>query len=291
MISSMTGYGRGKGTGEGFSFSAELRSVNHRYADFSIRLPRELYFIEDRIRKLLQESIRRGRVEASVAIDEVPVTFRRVNINLDLASEYNSALNELSERLGLIGEVKLEHLLQMPELFKTEHLSLPVEQVWPPVEMALNEALEGLLAQRQREGENLCRDLTNRCDAVLEMVRTATGRAAEAQNEYREKMEQKFKELLAGEFEENRLIMECALMVDRMGVDEELVRLESHVSAFRDILTGSDPAGRKLDFIAQEMFREVNTIGSKAADYKLTSLVVEMKVELEKIREQLQNLE
>ncbi len=291
MMRSMTGYGRGSGSQDGFVFSAELRSVNHRYADFSIRLPRELYSLEERIRRLLQEHVRRGRVEVNLVLDEVPAGLRQVKVNYDLAEDYHSSLKQLSERLGLTEEIKLKHLLQMPELFKPAGISLTEEEVWPAAGTALQEALTNLLEQRRVEGENLSRDLLERCGRLEKMITEAAVRAEEAKDEYRKKIDQKFAELLAGQFEETRLLMESAILVERMGVDEELVRLNSHVEAFRANFNGSEPVGRKLDFIAQEMFREINTIGSKAGDYKLTNLVVEMKAELEKIREQIQNLE
>lgn len=291
MISSMTGYGRGIGTENGFTFSAELRSVNHRYADFSLRLPRELYALEDRIRRLLQESIRRGRVEVNLTLDEMPAALRQIKINHDLAEDYYRSLADLSERLGIEGKVKLKHLLQIPELFKSPGSVLTEDELWPAVAAALQDALEKLLLQRKTEGENLCRDLLERCAKLEELVAEAAIRAEEAKEDCRKRTAEKVADLLAGKFEETRLLMECALLVERMGVDEELVRLKSHIEAFRKIIRGSEAAGRKLDFIAQEMFREVNTIGSKAGDYQLTNLVVEMKAEQEKMREQIQNLE
>ncbi len=291
MISSMTGYGRGVGNENGFTFSAELRSVNHRYADFSLRLPRELYVLEDRIRRLLQESIRRGRVEVNLTLDEMPSSLQQIKINHDLAEDYYRSLVELSERLGIDGKVKLKHLLQVPELFKSPGSVLTEEELWPAVDAALQNALEKLLLQRKIEGENLCRDLLERCAKLEELVAEAAIRAEGAKEDCRKRTEEKVADLLAGKFEETRLLMECALLVERMGVDEELVRLKSHIEAFKQIIRGSEAAGRKLDFIAQEMFREVNTIGSKAGDYQLTNLVVEMKAEQEKMREQIQNLE
>jgi len=291
MISSMTGYGRGVGTKNDFTFSAELRSVNHRYADFSLRLPRELYALEDRIRRLLQESIKRGRVEVNLTLDEMPAALRQIKINHDLAEDYYRSLVELSERLGIDGKVKLKHLLQVPELFKSPGSILTEDELWPAVAAALQDALEKLLLQRKAEGENLCRDLLERCAKLEELVTEAAIRAEGAKEDCRKKIEEKVADLLAGKFEETRLLMECAMLVERMGVDEELVRLKSHIEAFRQIIRGNEAAGRKLDFIAQEMFREVNTIGSKAGDYQLTNLVVEMKAEQEKMREQIQNLE
>ncbi len=291
MISSMTGYGRGSSSEEGFTISVELRSVNHRYADFSLRLPRELYPLEDRIRRVLQKSIKRGRVEVNLSLDEVPAGLRQVKVNYDLAEDYYQALQVLCRHLGISDEVKLQHLLEMPELFKSSQISLTEEQVWPSVNASLQEAVTHLLEQRRVEGENLGRDLLERCGQLEEKVDQAAVRAEEAKDDYRRRMEEKFEEMLAEQFEETRLLMEIAMQVERMGVDEELVRLKSHLEAFRTNLTGTEPAGRKLDFIAQEMFREVNTIGSKAGDFQLTNLVVELKAELEKVREQLQNLE
>ena len=291
MISSMTGYGRGSGSKQGFTFSAEMRSVNHRYADFSLRLPRELYSLEERIRRRLQDSIKRGRVELTLGFDEIPAGARQVKMNYDLAEGYYHTLQELCQTLQLSDRIELKHLLQMPELFKTGGIAVTEEEVWPAISEALDEALSQLLEQRRVEGENLGNDLLERCLHLEEMVEDAAKRAEEAKEEHRHRTERKFQELLAGQFEETRLMMECALLVERMGVDEELVRLRSHILAFRDNLTGMAPAGRKLDFIAQEMFREVNTIGSKAGDFQLTNLVVELKAELEKIREQIQNLE
>lgn len=291
MISSMTGYGRGSGVAGGFTFSAELRSVNHRYADFSVRLPRELYALEDQIRRLLQEYIRRGRIEVNLSLDEIPVNLRQVRINHDLAEEYYRSLQDLANRLGSDEQIRLKHLLLVPDLYKTPSVSLTEEEVWPAARAALLEALDKLLRQRRIEGENLCRDLLGRCGKLKRQITEAAGLAEKAKGEYKSRTADKVQELLAGHFEETRLLMECALLVERMGVDEELVRLHSHLEAFRLVLEGDEAAGRKLDFIAQEMFREINTIGSKAGDYQLTSLVVEMKAELEKMREQIQNLE
>lgn len=291
MLNSMTGYGCATFSRDGFTFSAELRSLNHRYADFLIRLPRELYALEDRVRALLQEKIKRGRVDVNLTLDEIPSGLRQVKVNYDLAEDYHGALQELSNRLGLAEEVKLKHLLQMPELFKPATINLAEDEVWPIARVAISEALDLLLAERRREGENLCRDLAARLALMQEMVDEAARRAEEAKEEARQRLEQKFADLLAGQFEETRLLMESAILVERMGVDEELVRLKSHIEAFRQNLKESGLKGRKLDFIAQEMFREVNTIGSKASDYGLANLVVDMKAELEKIREQIQNLE
>lgn len=291
MISSMTGYGRGGGSKNGFDVTVELRSVNHRYADLALRIPRDLYPLEDRIRRLLQEAIGRGRVEVNVILEKIPPEMRAVSVNEALAEAYIRALQPLSRRLSLPMELGLRELVQLPEVLALGGAELPEDLVWPPVEEALRRALEKLLLRRREEGENLYRDLAARCRRVAEQIRRIAARAPQAQEEQRERLERKFKELMPGQFEEHRVLMECALLVERMGIDEELVRLESHLRAFESALEAAGPTGRKLDFIAQEMFREVNTIGSKAGDYCLAGLVVEIKSELEKMREQIQNIE
>lgn len=291
MISSMTGYGRGSGSAGGFSCSAELRSVNHRYADLHIRLPRELTFLEDRVRHLLLKSVRRGRIDAHLVLDEMPAGLRPLLVNEELASLYCQALRRLQDNLNLTGAVSLEHLLTLPDILKTTTPSLSEEQVWPAAAAALEAAMAQLTDHRRREGASLARDLRERTENLAAKVEKAALLAADAAPEVRKRIENRLAEYLGGQFEETRLLMECAILVERMGVDEELVRLRSHLTSFQGALNMGDAVGRKLDFLAQEMFREINTIGSKAGDYRLTELVVEMKAELEKIREQVQNLE
>jgi uncharacterized protein (TIGR00255 family) len=291
LTKSMTGYGRGSGSRNGYGFMVEMRSVNHRYADLALRLPRELYSLEDRIRQILQAEIKRGRVEVSVTLEETPAGARTVTVNRDLAGAYHQALRQLSEQLDLPMDAGLSTLVSLPDVFSMRGMVLPEEMLWPSLEEALEEALSRLVQQREDEGGNLARDMRDRCRQIREMVRAAALRSSEAKEECRLRLERKFAEFLSGQFEENRVLMECALLVDRMGIDEELVRLESHLDSFEKTLSAEGPAGRKLDFMAQEMFREVNTIGSKAGDSQLASLVVDLKSELEKVREQIQNIE
>ncbi len=288
---SMTGYGRGMSSGNGYVFSAEMRSVNHRYADFVIRLPRELYALEERVRRLLQKIITRGRVEVNLMLDEYPADLCRITVNYDLAEQYYRFAKELATRLQLSQDIGLQHILSFPDLFRTGNLKVEEEEVWPIAEEALQEALEQLVKQRSSEGKNLCRDLIKRCSGLKDKVDRAELQAKKSSEEYRERTKKKLDEYLSGNFEETRLLMECAILVERMNVDEEIVRLKSHLEAFSNIINDNKPAGRKLDFIAQEILREANTIGSKSADYQLTNLVVEIKADLEKIREQIQNLE
>jgi uncharacterized protein (TIGR00255 family) len=291
LTKSMTGYGRGSGSSNGYGFTVEMRSVNHRYADLALRLPRELYSLEDRIRQIIQADVKRGRVEVSVSLDETPAGARSVKVNQDLAAAYYQALLQLSKHLDLPMDAGLNTLVGLPDIFCIRGVVLPEEVIWPSLEEALDEALSRLLQQREDEGGNLARDLRERCRQIREMVRAAAGRSPEVKEECRLRLERKFSDFLSGQFEENRVLMECSLLVDRMGIDEELVRLESHLDSFEKTLVSQGPAGRKLDFIAQEMFREVNTIGSKAGDTQLAALVVDLKSELEKVREQIQNIE
>ncbi len=287
----MTGYGRGSGSKNGYGFTVEMRSVNHRYADLSLRLPRELYSLEDRIRQILHVDIKRGRVEVSVTLEETPTGTRSVKVNQDLVDAYYQALRQLSQHLDLPMDAGLDTLVNLPDVLSIRGTVLPEEMLWPSLQAALEEALSRLLEQREDEGGNLASDLRERCRQVKELVRAAASRSPEAKAECRLKLERKFVEFLSGQFEENRVLMESALLVDRMGIDEELVRLESHLDSFEKTLSAEGPTGRKLDFMAQEMFREVNTIGSKAGDYSLAGLVVDIKSELEKMREQIQNIE
>ncbi|MEW5784995.1 MAG: YicC/YloC family endoribonuclease [Bacillota bacterium] len=291
MISSMTGYGRGSGSANGFGFTVELRSVNHRYADINLRLPRELYHLEDRIRRQLADTIKRGRVEAGVVLCQVPAGSSAVSMNYALAESYYQALQDLAKRLSLPRQISLDHLVQLPAIMNSPATNYPENLAWPALHEALTEALTQLVQRRREEGDNLSRDLRGRCSRVREMVQAANEMAPLAREECRVRVEQKFKELLTGYYEENRVLMECAMVLERMGIDEELVRLDSHLEAFGKTLAAGSSAGRKLDFIAQEMFREVNTIGSKSSNYGLSSLVVEIKAELERMREQIQNIE
>lgn len=291
MIRSMTGYGRGSVLKNGYGFTVELRSVNHRYTDINVRLPRELYSLEDRIRRMIQSEVKRGRVEVSVTLEETPPGSRTVQLNSDLAAAFCAAMLQLSRQLDLKPEISVHALVSLPDVLGLRGSVLPEETVWPVLEEALKEALSHLLKQREDEGRNLARDLNFRCRLIREMIRSAADRALQSKEECRFKLERKFAELMTGQFEENRVLMECALLADRMGVDEELVRLESHLEAFENAFSVTGPVGRKLDFVAQEMFKEVNTIGSKAGDYLLAALVVDFKSELEKMREQIQNIE
>lgn len=269
-----------------------MRSVNHRYADFVLRLPRELYLLEDRIRSFLKQKVERGRLEVTVTLEEPPPGTRAVKIDFQLAEELYRALTVLSGRLPLNLDVNSLFTGLLPEIVNIQHSAADEQLVWGILQESLHQALDELVDQRRQEGAVLFQDLAERCCHLDELVEEISSRAPAVYEEYRLRLEKKLQEALSPALvDENRLLMECALIVEKAGIDEELVRLRSHLQAFRKALAEQGAVGRKLDFIAQEMFRESNTIGAKSIDFQLAGLVVEVKAELEKIREQIQNIE
>lgn len=292
MPRSMTGYGRGNCAGPDFSITAELRSVNHRYADFYLRMPRELQALEERVRRLLQEQIGRGRVELSVFLQGSPAGAESVALDGKLAAAYCRALRELAGSLGLAPDIGLGELIGLPGVLGTPGPAAGEAVFWPCLEKALRQALDGLVEQRTLEGGNLTRDLRARLLELERLTRELAALVPVALQEQRRRLESRLQEHLGADFDRDRLLLECAVLVEKMDVHEEIVRLQSHLGAFDEALRQEQgPVGRRLDFIAQEIFREVNTVGSKAQDYRLAALVVEVKTGLEKMREQIQNIE
>lgn len=291
MLRSMTGYGRGSCSREGFGVTVELRSVNHRYADFFLRVPRELHIFEDRIRSLLKKEIRRGRVEVNITLSGSPAGEEIVVVNEALALSYYRALEGLAERLELPLNMGLGELIQLPEVLQAPGAAPGEDILWPLLEEALQEALQNLVRRRSEEGDNLSFDLKAGLGQVEVLVGELAGLAPAVLEEQKQRLEAKLTGALGAHFDENRLLMECAVLAERADIHEEMVRLGSHLSSFKTALAGESPAGRRLDFLAQEIFREINTVGAKSQDYRLAALVVEVKSELEKIREQIQNIE
>lgn len=293
MIQSMTGYGQAEsGPEESIRFKVESRSVNHRYLDVSIRMPREIQSLEDRVRKSVQQAVGRGRVDVYIswrvdADDTVHVTLDR-----GLAQAYHRALAEMCEVCTLEDGPDLELLSRFPDVLRVEKEQVDNDRLWALLEPVLGKALAHLTAQRGEEGQRLHADFTKRLGMVEQTARQVEARAPHVVQEYRKRMEDRLQELLGDvDFDPARILAEAAIFADRSNVTEELVRLKSHLEAFAAALREKGPVGRKLDFLTQELFREVNTIGSKANDYEVAKLVVEMKTELEKIREQVQNIE
>lgn len=292
MLKSMTGYGRGQINGQGRSFLVEVRSVNNRYLDCNIRMPRVYACAEDGIIKQVKNTISRGKVDVFVTIEntaEEPVT---VTLNEGVAAGYKKALDTMAEKFNLKEDISVSLLSRFPDVFKVEKVPEDLESMTAELHQAAALALADFDAMRSREGEKLAEDLLSRLDTLEEFDRIVEERSPQRVAAYREKLTARIQEVLEDrQMDESRILTEAAIFADKVAVDEETVRLRSHIAQFRDMIAGGSPIGRKLDFLVQEMNRETNTIGSKANDLEMSSVVVDMKAELEKIREQIQNVE
>ena len=292
MIKSMTGFGRCEVQKDSRKFTVELKSVNHRYLDVNIRMPKKLNFFETAIRTLLMSYANRGKVDIFITYEDLSQAQVSVKYNAVLAAEYLKYLKQMEEEFGLENDVRVSTLSRYPEVFTMEEQSEDEEELWN----GLREALEGAFTQfvetRETEGENLKKDILSKLDFLSEQIGDIEERSPQIVAEYREKLEDKMKELLADtQIEENRIAAEVILFADKICTDEEVVRLKSHISHMRNTLEEQDEIGRKLDFIAQEMNREANTILSKANDIEVSDCAIRLKTEIEKIREQIQNIE
>ncbi len=292
MIRSMTGYGRGRGVKNGRDITVELKSVNHKYFEFNCRTPRGYTFLEEKLKALFRESISRGKVDCFVTVRDVEGTAEEVTLNGELAKTYVSALRGVSEELDLRDDLSLSTLLRFPDVFSVTERELDEEQVWTDVADVAKEALEAFLAMRTTEGAKLRDDIVVRGDRVLEMVSQIETRSPELVAAYRQKLTEKIAEVVVDRnIDEARVLTEAAIFADKIAVDEETVRLRSHIGQLKTMLSGDAVVGRKLDFLVQEMNREINTTGSKNSDLVITGIVVDVKSEIEKIREQIQNIE
>ena len=292
MIKSMTGFGRCEVQKDSRKFTVELKRVNHRYLDVNIRMPKKLNFFETAIRTLLKSYANRGKVDIFITYEDLSQAQVSVKYNAVLAAEYLKYLKQMEEEFGLENDVRVSTLSRYPEVFTMEEQSEDEEELWN----GLREALEGAFTQfvetRETEGENLKKDILSKLDFLSEQIGDIEERSPQIVAEYREKLEDKMKELLADtQIEENRIAAEVILFADKICTDEEVVRLKSHISHMRNTLEEQDEIGRKLDFIAQEMNREANTILSKANDIEVSDCAIRLKTEIEKIREQIQNIE
>lgn len=293
MIHSMTGYGQAESNpDESIRFKVEIRAVNHRYLNVAIRLPRELQSLEDRIRKSVQQAVGRGRVDVHISWRMDSSDAVQVSLDRDLAQAYCQALQQLGQFCAVKELPSLEVLSRFPDVLRVEKPQADYDKFWCLLESVLSKALDQLAIQRREEGEKLASDFNRRVETLASTVSLLEERAPQVVDEYRRKMEERLQELLGQvDFDPARVLTEAAIFADRNNVTEELVRLACHLTAFQAALLVKGPVGRKLDFLTQELLREVNTVGSKANDYLLAKLVVEMKTELEKIREQVQNIE
>ena len=292
MVSSMTGYGRGETVKENISVVVELRSVNHRYFEFSCRVPRGYVFLEDKLKTFCQQRITRGKVDLFLTLDVTASDNVVVEINHSLASGYVNAIKELSETYEINDGFSAVTLARFPDIFTVKSQALDEDNVWSVVEEAVSLALDGFTAMRAKEGKKLYDDVKSRVETILEKVAFVEERSPETVKAYREKLETRIREMLAdATVDEGRLLTETAIFADKVAVAEETVRLRSHIKQLMELLESNIAVGRKLDFIVQEMNREANTIGSKAQDIEIAHTVVDIKAEIEKIREQIQNIE
>jgi uncharacterized protein (TIGR00255 family) len=300
----MTGYGRAQKILNGRDILVEIRSVNHRYYEYSSRIPRTYNYIDEKLKALLKTGISRGKVEINVTISNIESRDTEIKLNKGLAEEYLKVLKDFGDEMNekyvdydkfndyVEDDLTLSKLIKLPDIFTVQKTPDDEEQVWDDVKEVAEEALAKFVSMRETEGDKLRSDVLEKSEMILGMVGEVEKISPQTVENYRNKLYQKLSEILEGkDIDEQRIITEAAVFAEKIAVDEETVRLRSHISQLRDMLDSADPIGRKLDFIVQEMNREVNTIGSKAQDLNITKIVVDMKAEIEKIREQIQNIE
>ncbi len=295
MVCSMTGYGRCEVANEKHKFTVEMKSVNNRYLDINIKMPKKFNALESQIRNELKKFIKRGKVDVFISYEDFSETDTRVKYNKEIAGEYLGYLKQMAEDFGIDNDIRVSSLSKYPDVFSMEDAELDEEELWESLSKAVDGAGTEFAASRQREGEFLRNDLEDKLDGMMESVEFITERSPIIIEEYRTRLREKVKELLEDKaIDENRLIMEVTLYADKVSVDEELVRLRSHIKAMKDTLSKGDDKdgiGRKLDFLAQEMNRESNTILSKSTDLEISDRGIMLKTDVEKVREQIQNIE
>lgn len=299
MLKSMTGFGRGEYEDADFSVTVEMKTVNHRYNEVAIRLPRFMNPLEDKIRKTILKTVNRGRIDVFINADYTVSGNCSLKVDKNLAAAYHKALQEVGEAIG-VAETGINtaseilYLSRCQDVINVKEGFFDVDSVWPKVEQALKQALTNLVAMREAEGNNIYGDFIYRADLITEKLALIEERSPQVVEEYQAKLTERLTNLLADNnitVEPERLLQEVAIFADRTSITEEIVRLKSHIKQFKIILASNQPVGRKLDFLIQEFNREANTIASKANDYTLAQIVVEIKAEIEKIREQIQNIE
>ena len=292
MTNSMTGYARVEGIYENKKVLTEIRSVNHRYADYNIKIPRYYGFLEEKVRKFVSGYISRGKVDVYIAMESCGETDREITVNIPLAGSYVEALKTLQNEFGLAGDITVSSLARYSDIFSADRKQEDADAIWNTVLMALEPAMEQYAAMRAREGQRMVDDIRARAAAMLEMVAQVEERSPQCVVEYRNKLEARLQEVLSSTtIDESRILTEAAIFADKIAVAEETVRLRSHFVELETILAAPEPSGKKLDFLIQEINREINTIGSKANDIEIARVVVDLKAELEKMREQVQNIE
>ncbi len=292
MIRSMTGFGRASAQAQGYLISVELRSVNHRYFDFSCRLPRQYGFAEEKLKAYINSRVGRGKIDCALSIEALDTQDCEVCVNHTLAAAYAAALSRIADEYSLPNDATASKLARFPDVLVVKKADANEELLWSLIRPVAQEAVDKFIAMREREGERMRSDVLQKAQSVLESVEFIEERSPQTVKEYNDKLKERVSELIGdASLDEGRIIQEVAIFADKVAVAEETVRLRSHISQLRDFLESDEPVGRKLDFLVQEMNREANTIGSKASDVEIARRVVDIKADIEKIREQIQNIE
>ena len=293
MLKSMTGYGKGERSNNDFKIKAELKSVNHRYLDITVKLPRYLIYLEESIKKLVKERLGRGKVDVFINLDFESLSSLEVKVDIPLAMSFKQALSDLKEQLQLDDSIRLGNILSIPDVIRTEKRDLDEASVWETLKGALESALDQISSMREAEGLQLKLDMLAKLNVIEGIVEEVRSRSPRVVEEYKKKLNDRVQSLLEDPsvIDQDRLALEVAIYADKSSIDEELTRMNSHIGQFRAIVDEEGAVGRKLDFLIQEFNREVNTMGSKSGDSIIVNKVVELKSEIEKIREQVQNIE
>lgn len=293
MIKSMTGFGRGESADEVHNFSVEIKTINHRYNDIIIKMPKHLGYLEEKIKRIIKDRISRGRVEVYIKLEYINESGIEVKVDIPLAKAYQTGLDTLIKELNIEENIKLSHILGISEIIKTERKELDEDLVWDCLRIALETALDNVITMRVNEGLALKKDMENQLIKIQDLIAKIGIRSPLVVLEYKEKLKERIEELLGVDcnVDKERLSYEVVFFADKSDINEEVIRLKSHIKQFSRSLEEKEPVGRKLDFLIQEMNREINTIGSKANDLTICNYVVDIKSELEKTREQVQNVE
>ncbi len=293
MIKSMTGFGRSQLNENGYAMICEIKGVNHRYFDPHVRMPRRYGSLEEKVKEELKKQLSRGRLEISINIEKTGESERNIEVDKGLAMAYYKSLKDLAEYLDISADIRLIDVFRLPDVYSLEDIEEDLEVTWQVLQRCLGIAIDSLVEMRIKEGQNLLQDMLARNDFILTRVDILEKRSPLVAQEYQEKLRKRITEMINQPMiDEARILQEAAIFADRASITEEIVRLKSHVKQFNEVLNNGDEAvGRKCDFLIQEMFREINTVASKANDIEMSQVVVEVKAELEKIREQLQNIE
>ena len=293
MVKSMTGFGRGEYSNELYNLKVEIKAVNHRYNDITIKMPRHISYLEEKIKKIIKTEVHRGKIDVYINLEYIHESAIEIKVDVPLARSYKSALEELSRELNLTESVRLYNVLGLSDIIKTERKELDEDIIWFSLREALNIAINDIMGMKSVEGEELKEDILLKLNTIEGIILDIEERSPLVVLEYKDRLTERIRELLDKDIsiDEDRITSEVVMFADKCSIDEEIVRLKSHIKQFISILNEKKSIGKKLDFLIQEINREINTIGSKANDVLISQRVVEVKAELEKIREQVQNVE